>query len=140
MKFLSVGKRADLTQEHRKQVERLFTIAFPDLAIQDTSALLKALNDKRIVELRQLISDAVLGKVEFDEHFANSVLTEVLRGERKTGRVRKILGYLTLPIGFIPWIGTPAQKVLEEAIGSSMEKKIKEQHKWFYMLSDIAEY
>ena len=69
-KFLSVGKREDETQQGRKQVERLFTVAFPELAIQDTSALLKVLNDRRIQDLRQLIGDAVLWKVQLDEHFA----------------------------------------------------------------------
>jgi len=139
MKFLSVGKREDPAREGRDQVEKLFTVAFPDLAIGDTSALLKALNDRRIIDLRQLISDAVLGKVEFDEGFAASVLAEVLRSERRAGRARRVLGYLTLPIGFIPWIGTPAQKVIEEAVGTSMEGKIKREHQWFYMLSEIAD-
>ena len=138
-KFLSVGKREDAVQEGRKQVERLFTVAFPDLAIRDTTALLKLLNDKRIEELRQLISDAVLGKCEFDEHFANSVLAEVLQTERKVARFRNVLGYLTLPIGFVPWIGTPAQKVVEEAVARPMAKKMKQKHKWFYMLSEIAD-
>lgn len=138
-KFVSVGKREDATQEGRKQVERLFTVAFPDLAIRDTTALLKVLNDKRIQELRQLITDSVLGKCAFDEHFANSVLAEVLQTERKVARFRNVLGYVTLPIGFIPWIGTPAQKVVEEAVARPMAKKMKQKHTWFYMLSEIAD-
>jgi hypothetical protein len=139
MKFLSVGIPEDDAQKGRKQLERLFTVAFPELAIQDTSALLKVLNDKRIRDLRQLIGDAVLGKVQFDEHFAKSVLAEVLGSERKVTRFRNILGYLTLPIGFIPGIGTPAQKVVEEAIGLPVMKKMKQKHRWFYMLSEIAD-
>jgi hypothetical protein len=138
-KFLSVGKREDETQRGRKEVERLFTVAFPDLAIRDTRALLKVLNDKRIQDLRQLISDAVVGKVQFDDHFAKSVLAEVLRSERKITRFRNILGYLTLPIGFIPAFGTPAQKLIEEAVGAPVAKKMKQKHRWFYMLSEIAE-
>lgn len=138
-KFLSVGKREDAAQEGRKQVERLFAVAFPDLAVRDTTALLKVLNDKRIHELRQLISDAVLGKCEFDEHFANSVLSEVLQTERKVTRFRNVLGYLTLPIGLMPWIGTPVQKLVEEAVARPMAKKMKQKHKWFYMLSEVAD-
>lgn len=138
-KFLSVGKREDETQRGRKEVERLFTVAFPDLAIQDTRSLLKVLNDKRIQDLRQLIGDAVLGKVQFDEHFAKSVLAEVLRSERKITRFRNVLGYLTLPIGFIPAVGTPAQKIIEEAVGAPVAKKMKQKHRWFYMLSEIAD-
>jgi hypothetical protein len=101
-KFLSVGKREDETQRGRKQVERLFTVAFPELAIQDTRTLLKVLNDKRVQDLRKLIGDAILGKVQFDEHFAKSILAEALRSERRVARFRNILGYLTLPIHFIP--------------------------------------
>ena len=138
-KFLSVGKREDETQRGRKQVERLFTVAFPEFAIRDTTALLKVLNDKRIQDLRQLIGDAVLGKVQFDEHFAKSVLGEVLRSERRVTRFRNVLGYLTLPIGFIPGIGTPAQKLVEEAVGMPVARKMKKEHQWFYMLSDVAD-
>jgi hypothetical protein len=138
-KFLSVGKPEDKTQEGRKQVERLFTVAFPELAIRDTSALLKVLNDKRIQDLRQLIGDAAQGKVQFDEHFAKSVLSEVLGSERRIARFRNVLGYITLPIGFIPLIGTPAQKAVEEAVGIPVAKKMKKKHQWFYMLSEIAE-
>jgi len=138
-KFLSVGKEQDETQEERKQVERLFTVAFPELAIQETSALLKILNDKRIQDLRQLIGNAVLGKVQFDEHFAKLVLSEVLRSERRITRFRNVLGYITLPIGFIPLIGTPAQKAVEEAVGIPVARKMKQKHRWFYMLSEIAE-
>lgn len=137
-KFLSVGKLTDPVQESRKQVEELFTLSFPDFAVHDTSALLKALNDKRIEELRRLVADAASGKVDFDLEFARSVLTEVFQGERRARRVRNIIGYLTLPIGFIPWIGTPAQKFIDEAVGSTIEKRIKREHRWFYMLSDIA--
>jgi len=139
LKFLSVGKDEDRVEGSRRQVEKLFTVPFPDLAIRDTSALLHALGDKRIEDLRQLISDAVLGKVEFDEQFAKSVLSEVFRSERKSREFRRILGYLTLPVGFVPWIGTLAQKGVEEVVGAPIEKKIKQKHQWFYMLSDIAD-
>lgn len=138
-KFLFVGKQEEETQEERKQVERLFTVAFPELAIQDTRSLLKALNDKRIEDLRQLVSDAVDGKVTFDEHFAKAILSEVLRGEIKLGRFRNVLGYLTMPIGLVPWVGTPAEKLIEETVGSAVSKKIRKEHRWFYMLSEIAE-
>lgn len=137
-KLLTVGRDTDPTQERRAQEGKLFTLAFPNLAITNTSALLKALNDKRIEELRDLISEAAAGNLEFDEHFANSVLTEVLQSERKASRMRKVVGYLTLPIGFIPLIGTPVEKIVEEVVSTALEKKIKQQHKWFYMLSDLA--
>jgi hypothetical protein len=137
-KFLSVGKKEDETQSGRKQVERLFTVAFPELAIRDTRALLKVLNDKRIQDLRQLVGQAVLGKVEFDDQFAKAVLSEVLLTERKITRFRNVLGYLTLPIGFVPVIGTPVQKIVEEAVGIPLASRMKQQHRWFYMLSEAT--
>ena len=115
-----------------------FTIAFPELAIRDTRTLISILNDKRVHELRQLIDDAVAGKVQFDEKFAKSVLTELLHAERKVSKFRSILGYLTLPLGFIPVFGTPVQKVVEEAVGLSVEHKMKRKHQWFYMISDLV--
>ncbi len=139
VKFMSVGKSKDEVQERKRQVQKLFGVSFPDLAPYDTSDLLKILNDKRIEDLRALVNDAVEGNVEFDDTFAKAVLSEVFRSERKANRFRNILGYATLPIGFIPVIGTPAQKVVEEAIAIPVEKEIRKEHKWFYMLSEISE-
>ena len=110
-KFLAIGKSEREVEAERQQIEKLFTIPFPDLAIRDTASLLKAVNDKRVDELRCLIRDAVDGKVDFDEAFAKSVLSGVLRCERKAKRWRNILGYSTMPVGFIPWIGTPRAEV-----------------------------
>lgn len=138
-KFLSVGKETDSTQEERKQVETLFTIPFPELAIKDTRSLVKALNDKRIGELRQLVGDAVAGKVEFDHEFAKSVLRQVLGAEATARKWRSIIGYLTMPLGIIPWIGSVADKAASETLGAVADRRIKTAHQWFYMLSEIAE-
>jgi hypothetical protein len=138
-KFLSVGKDRDAVSEGQEQVERLFTISFPELAIRDTKALIRALNDKRLDDLRSLVNDAIAGKVKFDEQFAKSVLTEVLDSEKRARKVRNILGYASMPVGFLPWIGTPLQKILEEAIGTPLERKLKTKNRWFYMLSEIAD-
>jgi hypothetical protein len=139
LKFLSVGKRSTKIEHERKEVERLFTVAFPELAIRDTKSLLKVLKDKRVEELRKLIADAALGKAQFDEVFARRVLMEVLQTERKVTRFRNVLGYLTLPLGFIPTIGTPVQKVVEEIVTAPVAKAMKEKHRWFYLLSEAAE-
>lgn len=138
-KFLSVGKEVDSPQDERKQVEKLFTIPFPELAIKDTRSLMRALNDRRIADLRQLVTDAVAGKVNFDQEFAKSVLREVLGAEVTARKWRSIIGYLTLPLGLIPWIGSVADKAVSEAAGAVVDRKIKKTHRWFYMLSEIAE-
>jgi hypothetical protein len=138
-KFLSVGQEDITTEQHIKESQKLFRVSFPEFAISDISSLIKALEDKRIVSLRNLVQDAVDGKATFDEAFAKTVLREVLDVERRARRYRNITSYLTMPVGFIPWIGTPAQKVLEEAVGIPLEKKLKKPYQWFYLLSDIAE-
>jgi hypothetical protein len=138
-KFLSLGQDDDVVEENRAQLERLFTIPFPDLAIHNTRALMKALNDKRIVELRQLVANAVNGQVHFDDEFAKAILREVLHSSEHAAKWRKVVGYATLPIGFVPWVGTVVQKVIEEGVAIPIERKSKEKHRWFYMLSDIAE-
>jgi hypothetical protein len=138
-KFLSVGHAKDPVREGRAQLEKLFTVPFPDLAISNASTLMKALNDKRLEDLRLLVAEAVAGNVEFDDEFAKSVLREVFHGSERAKKWRNVVGYATLPIGFIPWVGTAIQKAVEEGVGIPIERKFKQKHRWFYMLSDIAE-
>ncbi len=100
------------------------------------------LRDKRVEDLRQLVSDAVAGKVTFDIQFARNVFKEVLQTERKITWYRNITSYLTLPIdfvGFVPGVGGVIQKGVEELIGSAIENNLKRNYQWFYMLSDLAE-
>ena len=138
-KFLSVGYE-DL--EAQKQIEAskgLFTVSFPEFAITDTATLIRVLNDKRIVDLRQLVQDSVDGKVSFDEGFAKRVLKEVLTVEREAARYRTIISYLTIPLDLVPYVGTFVQKAVEEAAGMMVEKRLKRGYRWFYMLSDAVE-
>lgn len=138
-KFLSVGRDGDIVHDSRTQLERLFTIPFPELAITNPRALVKALNDKRLEDLRRLVAEAADGRVEFDTSFAKSVLGEVFRSSERAKRVRRVVGYVTLPIGLIPWVGTAAQKIIEEVVGIPIERKFRQKHRWFYMLSDLVE-
>jgi hypothetical protein len=138
-KFLSVGQDGDPVREGRNQIEKLFTVSFPELAIRNTRALMKTLNDRRLEDLRRLVADAINGRVQFDIEFAKSVLSEVFHSSQHAKKLRSIVGYATLPIGLIPWVGTIAQKGIEEGIGIAIERKHEQKHRWFYMLSDIAQ-
>jgi len=138
-KFLSVGQGEDPVVESKTQLERLFTVPFPDLALHNTRALIKALNDKRIEDLRRLVAEAVAGHVQFDDEFAKAVLRDVFRSSERAKHWRSVIGYATLPIGLIPWVGTPVQKIVEESVSIPIERKLKQTHRWFYMLSEIAE-
>ena len=139
LKFLGVGQDGLEPEKRRAELVQLFAVPFPDLTIRSPRALLKALDDRRIEDLRGLVDDAVAGKEEFDNEFAKRILTEVLGAEKQARKWRSVVGYATAPVGFIPWVGTPVQKLLEELVGSTFEKKVKEKHRWYYMLSSIAE-
>jgi hypothetical protein len=138
MKFLFVGEDGSSIEKNRYQLKQLFTIPFPNLAIRNPRSLIKALNDRRIEDLRALVNQAARGEIKLDNEFAKSVLIEVLDGVRGAKKWRNIIGYASLPIGFIPWIGTPAQKLVEEGVGRQIDNKFMEKHRWFYMLSEIA--
>ena len=58
-------------------------------------------------------------------------------GHRR-GRERRLIGYITTPIGFIPLVGNFAQLLLQEAAGTILERKLTKQYRWSHMLSDIA--
>jgi hypothetical protein len=137
-KFLSVGRDQDPIQDSKDQLEKLFTISFPDLAIRDTRALMKVLNDKRLEDLRRLVDEAVEGRIQFDDQFAKSILGDVVRSSERARKRRSVVGYATLPFDLIPWVGGVAQKAIEEAVSVPFEKKLRQKHRWFYMLSDVA--
>jgi hypothetical protein len=70
-KFLSVGRSEDPVQAGREQLEKLFTLPFPELAIRSTRALMKALSDKRIDDLRLLVAEAVEGAYSLIKRLPN---------------------------------------------------------------------
>jgi hypothetical protein len=137
-KFLGVGHENIPNEQVQERSRQLFDVAFPEFRIQTPSQLVKLLEHKRIDDLRALVQAAVEGAESFDEAFARSVFTEVIDVERRLEKWRKIVGYLTLPIGFVPVVGNPAQLVAEEAVNAVMKNKMTKPYRWFYMLSDVS--
>jgi hypothetical protein len=137
-KFLSVAKESSPGEKEIENIKKLFEISFPEFSFWEPDNVLKALNDKRIQELRQLVDSACKGEVEFDREFANRTLLEVFKIETGMTKFRNIVSYLTMPLGFIPTIGTPIQKGTEEIITKSIEPKMKKGFQWFYMISELA--
>lgn len=123
-------------QEGISHVNKLFDVAFPEFIFEDRKALIKALKDKRVFDLRKIVESAVQGDVVFDREFANKTLISVLQTEHKISRLRNIVSYLTLPIGLIPVVGSVLPKVVEEVAGKMIEGKLKEDFRWFYLISD----
>lgn len=138
-KFLSVGREGPEGKEHIEAIKKLFEVSFPEYNIKDPATLIRILHDERITELRELIQDAIEGKIVFDEDFARNVFKEVFEIERKTSNYRKIISYLTIPVSFFPGVGAITQKTAEEVLGTLLEKKLKQKYRWFYILSDIAQ-
>jgi len=138
-KFLRVAKESSPGEQEIENIKKLFEISFPEFSFWQPDNILKALKDKRIEELRQLVDSACKGKVEFDREFANRTLLEVSKVDSNIARFRNVVSYLTMPLGFIPTIGTPIQKVTEELIVKAKESKEKKGYQWFYMISDFAQ-
>lgn len=138
-KKLNISLKTKNEKENEmSQIRKLFEVICPDFEPKNPSTFVKSLDDPRIESLRDLVQDAVAGKISFDEKYANEILREVLKVEKKISFKRKIVGWATLPVHFIPWAGTPMQKISEELISKSLEIKARKGKEWFYLISDIS--
>lgn len=141
-KFLTVGRKAPDSAEQASVAHKLFEVSFPEFAISDTRKFMKVVQDRRVEDLRELVQASIDGKVNFDQEFARSVFKEVLKMERQITRYRNIISYLTLPLdffSFLPGVGAIVQKGIEEVVGGTIEHKMKEKYRWFYLLSDVSD-
>jgi hypothetical protein len=138
-KFLAVGRDNQELSALAETSRQLFDIAFPEFAIRSPEHFITLLSHKRVGELRSLIEEASRGDVVFDEDFARSVFHEVIGVERNLGKWRRLLGYLTFPIGFLPFVGSYAQVLAEQGTASLMEQRLRKKFRWFYILSDLAD-
>lgn len=137
-KFLRIAKDSSPAEKEINNVKKLFEISFPEFSYWQPKNVIKALKDKRIKDLRELIDLASKGDIEFDKEFANRVLSEVVQIESSITKFRTIVSYATTPLGFIPIAGTPLQKITEEAIVQPVQKKKRQKFRWFYMISELA--
>ena len=102
-----------------------------------TKRFFKLLRDKRIESLRELVRSAAAGTTEFDDEFAKRTLNEVFQAETRIAATTRMVSWLSLPLGFVPVVGTPLQKLVEEVGGHFAGKRNREQHKWFFVMSDF---
>ena len=135
-KFATMLAKEPPTERRIEEIQKLFTLVLPRLAIRDYKNLLRILKDKRIHDIRSLITDAVEGNLQIDQSFANRVLMDVLEQEYQTACVKSLIGYITLPLGMLPIIGTPLGKIAEEISDRIAAKAIRKKHQWFYLLSN----
>jgi hypothetical protein len=94
------------------------------------------LRDRRIEALRVLVTAAASGTVVFDDEFARRTLLEVIKAEQRVARFRSIASYGLLPISYLPVVGTPLAKAVEEAIGAAFAHSARQSLDWFYLISE----
>lgn len=119
-------------------IKQLFSVAFPQYRHWTPKSLVSAITDRRIVELRAMVRSTVAEGGEFNAEFAQATLAEVLSIEENVGRLKNIASYATMPLGFIPVIGTPIEKLADLAIGKVIETKSRSRIPWFYVISEHA--
>lgn len=137
-KFLTVGQEGRPEEKRIQKVKQLFELSFPEFFPSDAKNMLKMMKDKRISDLRNLVNKAVEEEIQFDREFAIRILQEVFGTEQRIGRLRNIVSYATLPIGFAPLVGTPLQKAVEEVVDRLAESKMRKQYRWFYLISEFG--
>jgi hypothetical protein len=137
-KLITIGKESTNEQRKVAKVKELFEVSFPEFRVWNTKGVIKALKDSRISDLRKLVNEAVEGKVEFDKEFARRVLLEVLGVEQRINRIRNVVSYLTIPLSFLPWVGTPLEKGADEIAGKLVERKLRKNYRWFYLISELS--
>ena len=86
-----------------------------------------------------MVDDASKGNISLDTDFVKSVFKKVFNIEKEIEKLRNIISYVTLPLGFIPVAGTPIQKLTEEVLTRSMQKKKRESFSWFYFISELTQ-
>lgn len=124
-------------QDGGTSCRKLIDLMFPDFEPQSAKHLAAALNDRRIESLRSLVDQAVRGAVEFDFEFATRTLREVLRAEEVRDSYRSIVGWLSMPLSFVPWIGNVTEKGTQMIAERFINRRAQKGYEWFYLLREI---
>jgi hypothetical protein len=122
-----------------KQARKLFEIMFSEFHPKDSASFVNLLEDSRVESLRTLLRRATLGEEEFDSEFATRTYREVLKVEHAIAAKRNLVGWLSQPLGFIPWVGSFLQKATEVASGRMIEARFKKDMDWFFLISSVEE-
>ncbi len=137
-KFIRLGHESPPGESERRQIRKLFDFSFPQYRIRDVRTLVRALEDKRVRELRELVSAAARDEVAFDAEFGRATMAEVFRIKKQVGKMRRIVARLTLPLGLLgPGVSSAAQ-LASELAEAGAERALFRKHRWFYLLDDIV--
>jgi hypothetical protein len=124
-------------QEFVSGSRRLFEFLFPYFIPKSPVELVRGVNDSRTERLRDFVKGAIEQGVDFDPLECIDILKRILRLEQKAIFRRNITGWATLPLGFIPVIGTPVQKGVEELVNTLWANRITNEYSWFYLINDL---
>lgn len=126
--------------EERSEATRLFfRIAFPRYRPDTIRELGRLRQDKRLQQLREIIVSASQTGDVMDPEYPQRILEEVLEVERKIGRIRQIVGWISAAIGLVPLPGVGiASTVVSELASAGIEARLRKKWNWFYLISDGA--
>jgi len=137
-KFLNLGITQTETEKLSSGAQQLFKISFPEFAIHNPEQFMSVLTDRRVDDVRQMISHSVQNSVSLDEEFARKALLEVLQIEHQVNHYRTIVSWATKPLDLIPWVGNLVSTAVDEGLGYYLERNLKRDYRWFYLLSDVS--
>ena len=129
--------RARSAEERAEAARLFFRIAFPRYGPETVRELSQLRRDGRLRQLRQVIQSASKTGEVMDPEYPQRVLEDVLRVERKVGRERQIMAWISSAIGLIPFPGVGfAATGGSELVTFAVERRARKNWNWFYLISD----
>lgn len=114
-----------------------FEVSFPAYAPTTAREFSRARSRKAIGSLRAEILRASETGDALDPQYPQRVLTEVLKLQAKSARMRRIVGWIANAIGVIPVPGLGlAASAAAEGVTALADKKRRKPWRWFYVISD----
>lgn len=115
-------------------MREFFNLAFYPFAPKSALEWIALLKDPRIQTLREKVIEIKKSGENFDPEYAARSLASFADAQTKLSKIQKIVGYITLPLEFIPF---PVDRVIEEVIMRYYENKLLKGHRWLYFSSKL---
>ena len=124
-------------QDQADAARLFFSVTFPRFRLESVRELARLRCDKRLSQLREVITAASRSGEIIDPQYPQRILEEVLQVERKIGRTRQICGWISSAIGCVPIPGLPlGATAMSELVSRRLEGKLRRDWNWFYLISD----
>lgn len=122
----------------RTEAARLFfRLAFPRYKPETVREFSRLRQDKRLRKLRDVITTAAKTGDVMDPDYPQRIFEQVLKVEKKVGHARQIVGWISTIVGSLPLPGVGlATAAASEVISVGIEKFIRKDWNWFYLISD----